>query len=452
MMIDLFLTNTLTRKKELFKSAKNGQAVIYVCGITPYDFSHIGHGRSYVNFDVLIRLLKFLNYKTTYIRNITDIDDKLLNRAKDEGIAYEEIAMRFIDDYWNQMDALGNLRPDFEPRATETIPGMISLIEKLLKKGIAYQLDEDIYFDIAKFPAYGKLSGKRLEELEEGARVEKRLGKKNAGDFALWKGNSEGRFWDAPWGFGRPGWHIECSAMIHEIADGTIDIHGGGADLIFPHHENEIAQSEAAFNTPLAHYWLHNALLQINQEKMSKSLGNSLSLRHILSTVDPMVLRLYFLQHSYRTPIEFSPEGIAAAEKAYHKLVLLLGSSSKILNKKEMEVEVPSIDDLSHQPPLQEIVAALVDDLNTPQAIGLIFKHADLIKNSATTMAQVRAVVTGLLGIQLREATQTITPEAQKLIDEREKARKAKDWAKADAIRDQLAELGVKIEDKAANH
>ncbi|MFC1854584.1 cysteine--tRNA ligase [Candidatus Dependentiae bacterium] len=450
MSVKLKLYNTLSRKKEDFEPVNPGKTVVYVCGITPYDYSHIGHGRSYVNFDVLVRTLRFLGLETTYIRNLTDIDDKLLKKAVQAGneASYLDIAQIYIDDYNEQMEKLGNLKPDIEPRATQSIEPMLQLLERLLAKGNAYHIDQDIYFDVSSFPEYGKLSGKNLDELLEGSRVEVRQGKKNPGDFALWKGNSEGKFWETPWGHGRPGWHLECSAMINRAFEGTIDIHGGGADLIFPHHENEIAQSEAAFGFPLAKYWLHNALLNLDKAKMSKSIGNILSLKSVLEKIDPSVLRYYFLLHSYRTPIEFGNHGIETAEKGLKKIKTLL---SEVKNHEK----APSLRDFTQSEPfLVELMESLCDDLNTPKMLGLIFKNAEKIEKSTDIKSLVHFLVTKILGLNLGQTAKEThqkalleSPEIKKLIAERDEARKSKDWATADAIRDRLSEMGIDVQD-----
>ncbi|MCK4499317.1 cysteine--tRNA ligase, partial [Candidatus Babeliales bacterium] len=407
MPIKLKLYNTQTRKKEEFSPVTPGKATLYVCGVTPYDYSHIGHGRSYVNFDVLVRTLKFLGLATTYIRNLTDIDDKLLKKAAAAGNieSYLQITQVYIDDYHEQMQKLGNLAPDVEPRATQSIDSMIKIIKTLLEKGHAYHLDSDIYFDVSTFPKYGKLSGKNIDDLLEGSRVEIRTGKKNPGDFALWKGNTDGKFWKTPWGHGRPGWHIECSAMIHDQSNTSIDIHGGGADLIFPHHENEIAQSEAAFGYPLANIWVHNALLNLDKAKMSKSVGNTLSLNKVLQTVEPMTLRYYFLLHSYQTPIEFGKVGLKAAEKGLNKLRKILAGSetTKDLTLEDIDTQNKFVSSL---------VESLCDDLNTPKLLGLIFKNSDQIVSSPTICSQVASLVTNVLGISLKQNKQETAQKA----------------------------------------
>jgi len=304
----LEVTNTLSGKKEQFIPINPPQVKMYVCGITPYDYAHIGHGRVYVTFDILFRLLTYLDYKVTYCRNFTDIDDKLLNRAQNElndKMRYQEIADRYINSFHEDMKLLNCLPPDFEPKVTQTIPEIINFIQGLMDKGFAYRTNGDIYYDVCKLPDYGKLSKRHLEDLKCGARVEIDESKKNPFDFALWKSESEGTFWKSPWGWGRPGWHIECSAMALKFLGQHIDIHGGGMDLIFPHHENEIAQSEGLFGPPFAKYWIHNAFVRINKEKMSKSLGNFFTLKDVFAKFDPMVIRFFYINHNYNIPIDF---------------------------------------------------------------------------------------------------------------------------------------------------
>jgi cysteinyl-tRNA synthetase len=324
----LLVYNTLTKTKEEFQPLEPNKVKMYVCGVTVYDYCHIGHARSAVVFDVIYRYLLFLGYDVVYVRNFTDIDDKIIRRAQEEHTDYRTIAERYIEAFYEDMDRLGVLRPTVEPRATEHIKEMIEIIQKLFDKGYAYQSGRDVYFSVERFPGYGKLSGRSLEDMMAGARVDIDEHKRNPFDFVLWKGSKEGEpVWDSPWGPGRPGWHIECSAMSAKYLGETFDIHGGGKDLIFPHHENEIAQSEAAFGKPFVRYWLHNGFVNINNEKMSKSLGNFLTIREILDKVHPEALRLFVISKHYRNPVDFSDEAIREAERGLERLYMTLSEA-----------------------------------------------------------------------------------------------------------------------------
>ncbi len=303
------LNNTVSGKKQPFEPLHPPKVSLYVCGITPYDRAHIGHGRSYVSFDLLYRFLRFLGYDVTYVRNYTDIDDKLLKKAQErlgDPLRYKEIADAVIAQYKKEMAQLNNINPHHEPRVTEHIPLIIDFIQQLIKKGHAYESDGDVYFAVKTFSEYGKLSKQQLDELRSGTRGESGGKKKDPLDFALWKKEAEGTFWKSPWGYGRPGWHIECSALASHYLGDQIDIHGGGRDLMFPHHENEIAQSETKTGKEFAQFWVHNGLMNLDKEKMSKSLGNILALEDSLKKYDPMELRFYFLLHHYRSPMEFA--------------------------------------------------------------------------------------------------------------------------------------------------
>ena len=313
---ELTLYNTLSKKKEKFLPQVEGEVRIYVCGPTVYDISHIGHARKEVIFDVIIRYLRFRGYSVKYIRNITDVDDKIILRAQEEGVSWNEIAARYTDAFHKDMAALDVLKPDHEPRATETIPEMQELIGLLVDKGVAYPAGDSVYFSVSNWPEYGRLSRRKTDELQAGARVEVDTTKKNPLDFALWKASKPGEpSWPSPWGEGRPGWHIECSAMSRKFLGETLDIHGGGVDLVFPHHENEIAQSEAATGKTYCCYWLHNGLLTVRKEKMSKSLGNFITIQDILEQFHPETIRMFFLSHHYRTPVDFSDEAMSETKK-----------------------------------------------------------------------------------------------------------------------------------------
>ncbi len=454
-MLNLMLTftNTLTGKKEPFIPAVDKLVKLYVCGITPYDYAHLGHGRCYVTFDLLFRLLESLGYNVTYCRNFTDIDDKLLARAEKElgdSNAYEVIATRFINAYHEDMAALNCLPPTYEPRVTTNIPEIIAFIKDLIKLNKAYVSNSDVYFSIDSYPEYGKLSKRNLEDLRAGARVAIRENKKNPLDFALWKSEPQGSFWESPWGWGRPGWHIECSALAYKYLGNPIDIHGGGMDLIFPHHENEIAQSEARFGPPFARYWIHNAFVQVEKEKMSKSLGNFFTLKEIFTNYHPQLIRFYFLNHHYRAPMDFSFEDISSLQKTYQRLSTLF--SHEINSCKQLYTNKLRIEQLDKAPTIyQKMVDFISDDLNTPGMFGVLFEHFSAIQKDQDLRAQVYQLMCSLLGLTfepLPEKEIAITPKIQKLLDEREAARKAKDWKRSDELRAQLEALGIEVKDK----
>lgn len=431
------MTNTLTKKKEEFVPNKE-KVSLYACGVTPYDFSHIGHGRSYVSIDILVRLLRFSGYEVEYVRNVTDIDDKLLKKAELAGnlMSYINIAQKFTTQYQQEMEALNNVVPDAEPKVTDHVSEIIKFIEDLVEKKKAYVVDGDVYFDVSSFDSYGKLSGKNLEDLQAGARVKVDERKRHPADFALWKGNDKKLFWESPWGYGRPGWHIECSVLAKVFLGESIDIHCGGADLIFPHHENERAQSESLHDKSFANYWIHNGLLKIDKEKMSKSLGNILSLKDIFEKYDPMILRYYFLQHHYHMPLDFSFDRLDAARTAYKKLVSVFENITACSCKEE-----PSV--------IAEMVDALADDINTPRALGVLFENLSDIRSDQELAACVKHFLQNVLGLTLAPLKEMqVTPEIEELLQKREQARKEKNWGLADSIRDQLKELGYEVQDK----
>lgn len=437
----LRISDTLTGKKVDFKPLSEGKVKMYVCGVTPYDHAHVGHGRCYVTFDLLFRFLKSLGYNVTYCRNFTDVDDKLLNKsAKELGDQhrYKELADKFIASFTEDVTELSCQKPHYEPRVTETIPEIIQLIEGLIANGKAYEVDGDVYFSVRNFPDYGKLSKRDIEDLQSGARVGVNEKKKDPLDFALWKAEKEGEFWKSPWGWGRPGWHIECSAMSKKFLGDQIDIHAGGMDLIFPHHENEIAQTEGFTGKQFAQYWMHNAFVQIDKEKMSKSLGNFYTLKDILKKFDSQVIRFYYLSHSYNVPLDFSFEEIEKLQKSYKKLVRAFEG-----------IDVASAAENSQV--IDKMEQFLLDDLNTPGMFGVVFESLDYLKDNPAEAALVKKFLNDVLGLPLesvKEEVVEITPEIQQLIDERVKARKNKDWVKADSIRDKLIDMGVQIQDK----
>jgi len=444
-MITIF--NTLTGKKEQFAS-QNPQAVsMYVCGITPYDYAHIGHGRVYVTFDVLFRLLTFLGYKVSYCRNFTDIDDKIIARAQKElndEHKFLEIPKKYIAAYTQDMDRLNCLQPNYQPCVTDHMSEIIDFIQGLVDAGKAYVADGDVYFSIKQFAEYGKLSKRNLDDLQVGARVEVNPKKKNPLDFVLWKGESEGGVaWDSPWGKGRPGWHIECSALAKRYFGNTIDIHAGGLDLIFPHHENEIAQSEGLHKKQFANYWMHNGFVQVNKEKMSKSLDNFFTLRDVFTQFDPMVVRFYLLSHHYKAPLDFSFDDIVACQKSYQKLCRVFDDANCDVNQNPSQIMQSEI--------VNKMLNFLGDDLNTPGMWGVVFENISIINQDATQRCQIKAFIHQVIGLPvapLPEKEQVMTPEIQQLLQEREQARAAKDWEKSDTIRDKLVQLGWNIQDK----
>lgn len=439
------ITNTLTGKKELFKPLNNNTVTLYVCGITPYDYAHLGHGRVYVSFDVLYRLLNFLGYEVRYCRNFTDIDDKIINRAQKElgnPRNFEEISKKYIAAFNDDFKRLNCLPPNYEPKVTQTIPEIIAFVQGLIENGKAYVSDGDVYFEIAQFPTYGRLSKHKLDDLIAGARVDVNEKKRNPLDFALWKhAESNEPGWDSPWGHGRPGWHIECSAMSQKFLGQTIDIHAGGQDLIFPHHENELAQSEGLSGKTFVRYWMHNGFVRINQEKMSKSLGNFFTLRDVFKQFDPMVVRFYLLNHQYRAPLDFSFDDLQVMQKTYARLC------------KAFNVECGTVSDqeMKDSPVIQKMLEFLIDDLNTPGMWGTLFESLSALQKDSKELCKVKAFIQKVLGltlIPLPEKEVEVTSEMEALIKEREVARAAKDWKKADELRDKLRSLGYEVQDK----
>jgi cysteinyl-tRNA synthetase len=480
--------NTLSAGKEEFVPQRPGKVGMYVCGVTVYDYSHIGHARANVVFDVISRYLRYLGYDVTYVRNYTDIDDKIINRANREGVPFNEISERFIMEFERDMLRLGLETPELQPKATEHIEDIIALITALIQKGYAYPSGGDVYYCVEKFAGYLKLSGRNLEEMQAGARIEVDERKRHPMDFALWKESKPGEpFWDSPWGKGRPGWHIECSAMSMRYLGETFDIHGGGKDLIFPHHENEIAQSEAATGHPFARYWLHNGFVNINAEKMSKSLGNFFTIREVLEKYDSEVLRFFLLSAHYRSPLDFSDQNLNEAESGMERIYSALAGiddllakydkktdamiDPKLLNDAERELNVKS------ESIRKRFEEAMDDDFNTALAIAHVF---DLVRSinraiaeevgrsgqGQALFARVKAElreVGSVLGVFISEpatylariktrkvAEQEISPaEIEGLILERAAARKSKDFKRSDEIRDYLLERNIQLLDGA---
>ncbi len=439
------ITNTLSGKKEVFKPIHDKKVSLYVCGITPYDYAHLGHGRVYVTFDLLYRFLTFLGYDVTYCRNFTDVDDKIIARAQKEcGDAhkFKQISQKYIASFEEDMKALHCIQPTCEPRVTETIDQIISFIQGLIDNGKAYVSNHDVYFEIAKFSEYGQLSKQKLDDLIAGARVEVNEEKKNPLDFALWKSAPEDQpGWNSPWGHGRPGWHIECSAMIQKFLGQTIDIHAGGMDLIFPHHENEIAQSQGLHNKPFVRYWMHNGFVRVNQEKMSKSLGNFFTLRDVFKQFDPMVVRFFLLNHQYKAPLDFSFDDLQALQKTYSRLC------------KALDVSCPSLsnEEIKKSAVVQKMMEFLSDDLNTPGMWGTLFESLPMLQKDQHELCCVKEFIQKVVGLALQplpEKEVIITPEIEQLLKLREEARAEKNWQKADQLRDQLKQLGYEVHDK----
>jgi cysteinyl-tRNA synthetase len=446
----LRITNTLTGKKETLNTLEPKKVTLYVCGITPYDNAHLGHGRVNVSFDILYRLLQFMGYTVRYCRNLTDIDDKILKRAKElfgDEMRYKDVTTPMIENFHEDVSALNCLPPNYEPRVTDNINQIIDFVAHLVEKGKAYQSNGDVYFRIKDFPGYGKLSKHKLEDLRAGARVDVNEKKDDPLDFALWKAEPEGKFWPSPWGFGRPGWHIECSALAATYLGKQIDIHAGGLDLIFPHHENEIAQTEALTGKPFASYWMHNGFVMINKEKMSKSLGNFFTLRDVFKKYDPMVVRFYFINHQYKAPLDFSFDDLDMTKKSYQRL-------SRIFTDPTCVESDPLTHDRIQSNVVKKMFECLLDDMNTPAMLGVLNENLDTIKNDPMLLCEVKLFLeatTGLIFKTLPETEVVITQEIQDLITAREQARAAKNWTKADELRDRLKELGYEVQDKKIN-
>lgn len=481
----LTLYNTLTRRKEPFEPLEPGKVKIYCCGVTVYDYCHLGHARSYIVWDTVRRYLQWRGYDVRYVQNFTDIDDKILNRAKRDGSTMQEVADRFTQTYFEDMARLNILEADEYPRATHTLDGIKRLIHELEQKGFAYASEGDVYYRVRQFPEYGKLSRRKLDDMQAGAsgRVETdpdAQKKKDPFDFALWKAaKPEEPAWESPWGAGRPGWHIECSAMVRDRLGETIDIHTGGSDLEFPHHENEIAQSEAATGHPLARYWLHNGMVNVGGEKMSKSLGNFTTIRALLdapNAPDPMAVRLFVLQANYRKPIDFTDEAMASAQNSWETLKegLLFGYKyGKQLGWTDTEdssfgnpeyMRIPEDGEAA-----QRFQAGMDDDFNTPVALSVLFeiakdlqKEGNRLTHEGKTLAdadtlryqwQTLVVLAQVLGLQAEPETEEPTSgisdaEIETLIQQRSDAKKAKNFAEADRIRNQLKDQGIVLVDK----
>lgn len=456
------LYNTLTRSKEEFVPIEENKATIYSCGPTVYNFFHLGNARPFIIFDTLRRYLEYRGFDVTFVQNFTDIDDKMINRANEEGTDIGELAERYIAEYFTDAKGLNVKEATLHPRATENIDAIIALISKLEEKGFAYNADGDVYFDTSKFEQYGKLSHQDIEELKSGARVERDERKKDAVDFALWKSMKPGEpAWDSPWGKGRPGWHIECSAMANKFLGETIDIHSGGQDLIFPHHENEIAQSEAANGKPFAHYWLHNGFINIDNEKMSKSAGNFFTVREIAKKFDYETIRFFMLSAHYRSPINFSDELLENSKNGLERIYQCIGNLeylSSVVQEDHPDAEVESQFLEGLQILKDKFIAEMDDDINTAAAIAAIFEIVKVVNIEISTVENTSKKIVenslalikelgNVLGILQREEDCTIESDIEALIEKRQQARKEKNWALSDQIRDELAEKGIVLED-----
>ena len=459
-MIDtkLYLYNTLTRSKQEFVPIKPGEVKMYSCGPTVYNFFHIGNARPFIIFDTLRRYLEYKGYKVDFVQNFTDVDDKMINKANELGISVKQLADEYIAEYFTDAQGLGIKTATVHPRATENIDAIIELVSELEKKGYAYNVDGNVYYRTKKFKDYGKLSHQPLEDLESGARIDINEDKEDPMDFALWKKQKPGEpAWESPWGMGRPGWHIECSAMANRYLDKTIDIHSGGQDLIFPHHENEIAQSEAANGCCFANYWIHNGYINVDNKKMSKSLGNFFTVRDVAKEFDYEVIRFFMLSAHYRSPINFSKDLMESAKSALGRIYTCLdtldflekSAEDRAENEEESKV-IAGLD--GHK---QRFIAAMDDDINTADAISAIFElvsdvnkvitqnpSKEVCKKCAAAIRELGAVL-GLLGKE-KEGTDD---DIQSIVAERAEARAAKDWAKSDELRDKLKEMGYIVKD-----
>ena len=457
--------NSMTREKETFTTLEPGTARIYVCGPTVYNFFHIGNARPFITFDTLRRYLEYRGLKVQYVQNFTDIDDKMINKANSEGITVRELADRYIAEYYTDADKLNIRRPTWQPRATDCIPEIIDLIATLIEKGHAYETEDGVYFDMASFKQYGELSHHNLDELEAGAsdRVAIDENKRNPMDFVLWKKKKPNEpFWESPWGDGRPGWHIECSAMSRKFLGDTLDIHGGGKDLIFPHHENEIAQSEAATGKKFVRYWMHNGFINVDNEKMSKSVGNLFTVRDIAQQFEYPVMRFFLLTGHYRMPINFSAELLTAAQNGLLRIrtcvenLVFLTPTAPAEATDSTAAEAASELALAIGKAKETFIEAMDDDLNTPDALAAIFELVRAANTAATVPglpgSSLQAAESGLrelcgvLGLEF-EAQDTVPASVNALVEARTAAKKARDFQAADRIRDEIKALGYIVAD-----
>jgi len=463
------LYNTLTQKKEELVPYSENKIKMYVCGPTVYSSAHLGHARAAVTFDVIERFLSHIGYEVTYVRNFTDIDDKIIQKANEAGVPAREISEKYIQEYKEDMASIGVKPPTIQPKVTEHVPEIIEMIGRIIDSGHAYQSGGDVFFSVKKFNGYGKLSRRNPDDMIAGTRIDINEKKEDPLDFALWKGAKPGEpFWESPWGNGRPGWHIECSLMSTKYLGESFDIHGGGKDLIFPHHENEIAQSEAATGKPFAKYWIHNGLIQINREKMSKSIGNILNVREAVSMWSKEAIRLFFLSHQYLNPADFSDTTMNEAEAALERLYITLKRAKDLSENENGEDKdlAASVETFK-----ERWIKTMCDDFNTADALGSLFELTRAINRSLDSIGWTPTLQTALeeinhfgstlgileyepeeylQGLKLEKASSGITEEEiQELIKERNSAREEKNWARADEIRDELDEKGIVLEDKA---
>ena len=462
------LYNTLTQKKEELVPYSENKIKMYVCGPTVYSSAHLGHARAAVTFDVIERFLSHIGYEVTYVRNFTDIDDKIINKANETGVPAQEISEKYIQEYKEDMASIGVKPPTIQPKVTEHVPEIIEMIGRIIDNGHAYQSGGDVFFSVKKFNGYGKLSRRDPDDMMAGTRIDINEKKEDPLDFALWKGAKPGEpFWESPWGNGRPGWHIECSLMSTKYLGESFDIHGGGKDLIFPHHENEIAQSEAATGKPFAKYWIHNGLIQINREKMSKSIGNILNVREAVSMWSKEAIRLFFLSHQYLNPADFSDTTMNEAEAALERLYITLKRANDL--KKDGNGEDKQLA-ASVETFKERWIKTMCDDFNTADALGSLFELTRAINRSLDSVGWTPTLQTALeeinhfgstlgileyqpdeylQGLKLEKTSGITEEEIQELIKERNSAREEKNWARADGIRDELDDKGIVLEDKA---
>ncbi|MCL5987018.1 MAG: cysteine--tRNA ligase [Actinobacteria bacterium] len=467
----LKIYNTLTKQKEEFRERELGKAYVYVCGPTVHDFIHVGNARTFVTFDVVNRYLRYRGYDVTLVQNITDIEDKIIKKSNEHGIPASEVAKRFEREYYSDIESLNIMKADVQPKATEHVPEMIEHIKELVKKGMAYSVNGDVYFEVSRFNGYGKLSGMKLEELEIGSRVEVNDLKRNPADFVLWKSSKPGEpKWDSPWGQGRPGWHIECSVMSLKYLRNSFDIHGGAVDLIFPHHENEIAQSEGLTDEPFVKYWMHGGMLKIGEQEMHKSLGNFITVRDLMSLHDFNAVRLSMLQTHYRSTLDFSEENLIAARNAFERISELYlrledvsGTEKGIASRPDGYEDVKML----HQAK-KDFMEAMDDDFNTPNAIAVIFNlvrevnkaldemnlepgvdEATFALKAQTAIKELCSVLGLAPGKGRKLGNELAGSLLELLISLRDDARKRKDWQFSDRIRSELEKIGIALEDTA---